>query len=214
MAKKIKLNKDTINSIKEDTQKDGLKLLTTLLTSVLVVMFLTLSLFVGVISTNEKMMFFGVDEKGDFAKLVDLNGPNHKTSVVANWVAEALISTFDFNYKNMSDHLNKESKNWFTSSGSIALINSLDSSNYFGDIIDKKAIVQLTILQNPIYVKDRVNKETGKFEWIFQVPVIFTYIVKDSDPLISNALFTLSVERISFADNAKGLGINKLLITK
>lgn len=202
------------NGVKNKPRRDGIGLLTFLLASVSGAMAITIVLLMTILSTNEKYLFFGIDETNNFVKLVDFSNPTYKTSVVSNWVTEALVATFDFNYTNMGKHLEEESKKWFTESGSDALVASLQRDNYFADVINKKAIVQLNTLQNPIFIKQRKNPQSGKDEWIFQVPVMITYIKREKDPEVQTALITLSVEKRSFHENSKGLGINKLLITE
>lgn len=207
--------KTIYNNVKDDKRKDGLFLLTSLLFLLCSVMLISIIIFYSTIKSEEEYRYFGVDENKKFSQLVSFDKPNHKTAVVSNWLAEALVVTFDFNYKNMSSHLEDESTIWFTPAGKKALIESIQSnSGYFSDVIKKQAIVQLTLRQSPIFVQGRVNPSSGRYEWIFQVPVLFTYTMNDKDPEVIDALFTLSIERVSFNKNSQGLGINKLLISR
>lgn len=203
------------NDLKINRRNDGLFILSGLLSAVLIVMLISLTVFYLTINNDEKFKFFGIDENKKFSQLVSFDKPNHKTAVVSNWVANALVSTFDFNYKNMSTHLEDEANIWFTPAGKEALIESIQSnSGYFADVIKKEALVQLTLRQSPIFVQGRVNPSTRRYEWIFQVPALFTYTMAGQEPEVVTALFTLSVERISYNKNTLGLGLNRLLISQ
>ncbi|MCF2901198.1 DotI/IcmL family type IV secretion protein [Pseudoalteromonas sp. OFAV1] len=209
-----KTKSDDRNLLKKSKKIEGIFGLSFVLVIQIILMVAILtSLFYSATKTTNYVV---LSQQGmnEFRALIKLNQPNHKTSIVANWVSDALVSTFDFNYINMTEHLTEESTNWFTGAGRTALINALEANEYFAEVIEKKAIVQLQTTQNPVFIKSRLNEETGRYEWIFQVPVMFTYVISERKPEVSNAIFTLSVERVPFSDNDKGLGINKLIISR
>lgn len=203
------------NNLKPNKRKDGLVLFTALLISVCAVMAISAVLLFATITNDEKYKFFGVDENKKFSQIISFDKPNHKPAVVSNWVSNAIVTTFDFNYINMQDHINKEADKWFTPAGKAKLDQAIQSnSSYFSDVISKEAVVQLTLRQSPIFIQGRVNRTTRKYEWVFQVPVMFTYITSESEPQVSSALFSLTVERVSYAKDARGLGISKLIISQ
>ncbi len=200
------------NGVKSKMPKDGYGMLSAMLISTTGALVLSILLLVSTLASSEKIYFFKADEE-KVSRIINLSKPNHKTSIVSNWVSDAMVSIFNFNYVNIESHLNKESQKWFTDGGRDALIQSLKRSNYFKEIVNKKVIVELTVLQTPVFVDKRINS-AKRLEWLFQMPVLITYIKSEAEPEVSEALITLAVERVPFEENKKGLGISKMVISR
>lgn len=162
------------------------------------------------ISKEGERYFFAADESAQFIELIPLSEPNHKSSVISQWLSDALIDTFDFNYLNMKDVLNVKSQVWFTDSGRNSLITSISEAKSFDVIVKEKLIVQLVLIQSPILVREGIGS-TGRYEWILQIPAQFTY-TNESAVYTSSVIFTVSVIRRSMLEDVKGLGVNKLIV--
>lgn len=162
------------------------------------------------VNKNTENKYFATDENARYIELIKLSQPNHKATVVSQWLENSLVDTFDFSYKNMRDVLNKRSQKWFTPEGRNSLITAIDEAGVF-DIIEKqKFIAQLNLTQAPILITERYNPVSKVYEWTFQVAARFTY--SGDDTYTNNVIFTILVQRRSMLEDVKGLGISKIIM--
>jgi intracellular multiplication protein IcmL len=173
---------------------------------------LILSSFAAYLSVSKEgeRYYFAADEVGQYIELIPLKSPNHKPSVVSQWLSDALIDTFDFNYINMKQVLNEKSMKWFTDSGRSSLITSISETGSFSVITKEKLIVQLSLIRAPVLVRQGING-SGRYEWLLQIEGKFTY-TNESAVYTNDVLFTVSVTRRSMLEDVKGLGINKIIV--
>jgi intracellular multiplication protein IcmL len=169
----------------------------------------SISAFLAVSKEGERA-YFAADESGQYVELITLDRPNHKSAVVSQWLSDALIDTFDFNYLNMKQVLNNKSIEWFTDSGRNSLITSISETGSFSVIVKEKLIVQLNLIRAPVLVREGVSN-SGKYEWLLQVEGKFTY-TNEGSVYTNDVLFTVSVTRRSMLEDIKGLGINKIIV--
>lgn len=196
--------------LRNEFYKDGAKTLKTLVfSSAFCLLLASTSAYVAVSKEGEKN-YFAVDEAGQYIELVTLDMPNHKASVVSQWLTDALIDTFDFNYLNMKQVLNDKSMRWFTDSGRTSLIASIEESGAFSLIQKEKLIAQLNLIRSPILVREGIGRD-GRYEWLMQVEGKFTY-TNESNVYTNNVVFTVSITRRSMLEDIKGLGINKIFV--
>jgi len=196
--------------LRNEFYKDGSKKLKYLIIASSIC--LALSTFTAYVSVSQEgeNNFFAVDESGQFVELITLDRPNHKAAVVSQWLTDALIDTFDFNYLNMKQVLNDKAMVWFTDSGRNSLITSIEESGSFSTIQKEKLITQLNLIRAPILVREGLN-DSGRYEWLLQVEGKFTY-TNETTVYTNNVIFTVSVIRRSMLEDVKGLGINKIIV--
>lgn len=162
------------------------------------------------INKNTENRYFATDENARYIELIKLNQPNHKATVVSQWLENALVDTFDFSYKNMRDVLNKRSQKWFTPEGRNSLITAIDEAGVFNIIEKQKFIAELSLTQAPILITEQYNPVSRVYEWTFQVAARFTYT--GDDTYTNNVIFTILVQRRSMLEDVKGLGISKIIM--
>lgn len=208
---KGKLHPDEVVSMKISFFKTGQRWLKWTVIYSLIVSLVSLFLLQEISSNKESYIYITVDEDGRLMKLFPLSKPNHKEPVVAQWLVDAMVDTFDFNYLNMKAQLSKKAGNWFTTSGKTSLVNTLRDEGNLQVITDNQFIVQLKVKSNPILLEERLNSR-GYYEWIFQLPAILTYTNEDS-VFANDAIFTVSVVRRSMLEDKRGLGVSKIIMT-
>ncbi len=201
---------DQAIKLRNEFYKDGAKTLKVLVfSSAFCLLLASASAYVAVSKEGEQN-YFAVDEAGQYIELITLDMPNHKASVVSQWLTDALIDTFDFNYLNMKQVLNDKSMQWFTDSGRTSLIASIEESGAFSLIQKEKLIAQLNLIRSPILVREGVGRD-GRYEWLMQVEGKFTY-TNEANVYTNNVVFTVSITRRSMLEDVKGLGINKIFV--
>lgn len=204
------LNADHVVKLRFEFFKEGSKKLKlAIFASVFCLFVSTASTFYAVTKESQNY-YFAADEVGQFIELVTLDQPNHKSSVVSQWLVNALIDTFDFNYLNIKQVLNDKSILWFTDSGRNSLITSINEAGSFNVITKEKLIAQLNLVRAPVLVREGIGS-TGRYEWLMQVEGKFTY-TNERSIYTNDVIFTVLVTRRSMLEDIKGLGISKIIV--
>jgi len=202
---------DEVVSHKRAFFKEGSKRLKISIYGVTIALIISSISVIFAVNKESKNLFFAADEAGQYIELIPMSQPNHKSTVVSQWLTDALIDTFDFNYINMKSVLNKKSQVWFTPSGRDSLLAAISEDNSFSVIQKEKFIVQLNMTQAPVLIREGNDSVTGKYEWIYQMPATFTY-TNEKETYINHVIFTVQIVRRSMLEDLKGLGINKLIV--
>lgn len=161
---------------------------------------------------TEKNVYFATDENGGLIQLVPLSQPNHSESVIADWLARALIDTFDFHFDNLERRINEASLKWFTPNGASELIDALDDSNNFESIRERQMFVNLALKHVPIVTRAGRPAWSKYYLWRLQVEGLMTYRTA-TDVFTNDVVFTVLVQRRSMKDDPTGLGIAKIIMT-
>lgn len=196
--------------LRNEFYKDGHKTLKYLMIAAGICLIISTITTFFAVSKEGKNHYFAVDEAGQFIELITLDRPNHNAAVISQWLTDALIDTFDFNYLNMKQVLNDKALIWFTESGRTSLIDSIENSGSFNVIQRERLIAQLNLIRSPILVREGIGR-TGMYEWILQVEGKLTY-TNESSVYTNNVIFTVSVTRRSMLEDIKGLGINRIIV--
>ncbi|KPC16933.1 Uncharacterized protein AC499_1094 [Pseudomonas amygdali pv. lachrymans] len=144
--------------------------------------------------------------------LIALGEPNQKDTVVAQWLQNALVDTFSFDFTNINTRLNEATMKWFNDNGANELLRAMKDSGNFDVITERRMILTTTLNSTPILVGKKPNAE-GVFSWTFQVDAIMTFRTQ-SQEFTNNVRFTVMVDRRSVLEDVNGLGISKVVMTK
>ena len=159
---------------------------------------------------KENNVYFAVSQDGSMIELSPLSDPNQNDKVVSAWLADALIDTFEFTYRNYKDKINKAANKWFTGEGGNELIRAMGKAKMIDTVVDNAFLVDLTLEHNPLLVK-KTNSSSAIFGWMFQVPAKITYR-NETQVYSLDVLFTVTVSRRSLLDDSKGLGIARIVL--
>lgn len=168
--------------------------------------------YLGFTAKNERV-YFATDKNGSLIKLWPLGQPNQKDEVVAQWMQNALVDTFSFNFTNMTPRLSESTMQWFTPSGREQFLSEMKSSGHMDVVNDGRMIMSLTLDHTPVlYAKPAPAPDTGIYTWRMQADAVLTFRTQSKE-YSKKVRFTVAVERRSVLDNVQGLGIAKIVMT-
>lgn len=168
--------------------------------------------FLGFTAKNERV-YFATDKNGSLIKLYPLGQPNQKDEVVAQWLQNALVDTFSFNFTNMKTRLNETTMEWFTPNGREQFLSEMRSSGHMDVVTDGKMIMSLTLDHTPVlFAPPAASPTTGIYTWRMQSDAVLTFRTQSKE-YSKKVRFTVAVERRSVLDNVQGLGIAKIVMT-
>lgn len=165
------------------------------------------------IQKEPSTVYIAVNEDKTITKLIPLSQPNQKDSVVASWLSNALVDTFDFSYVNIKRHLNTSTMTYFTDNGRQELLNALEKTGNFKAIQDRKMIVSLSVDSVPLILKKGKPDFSKRYLWKIEAPATITYRTETQE-YTNKVLFTVTVARDSLLSNPNGLGIHRIVIEK
>jgi len=168
--------------------------------------------FLGFNARNERV-YIATDKNGSLIKMQTLNQPNQKDPIVAQWVQNALVDTFTFNFTNIKTAQSAATMRYFTDEGTVALLKAMQDSGNFDVIVEKHMLLNTTLDSTPILVGKSPANTQGIFQWVFQVDGLMTFRTQ-SQEFTNKVRFMVTVERRSMLEDVSGLGISKVVMTK
>jgi intracellular multiplication protein IcmL len=162
-------------------------------------------------SQKENNVYFAAKPDKSIIKLVGLTEPNLSDTAVTNWLSRALIDTFDFNYANVNDKLNKSTMTWFTKKGGEELLNALQSTGNIESVLQTELFVNLTLDSSPLLIDSGVDNTGKTYAWKYQAPGVITYRTR-SKTFTDKVVFNITVQRQSMINDPDGLGIAKIIM--
>lgn len=166
----------------------------------------------SVFTAKNERVYFATDKNGSIVQLYALGQPNQKDTVVSQWVANALVDTFSFNFTDYKTRLNESTMTWFTKEGAEGLLGALNSTEVIKALLERKMILSLSLESTPVLLEGKQN-ENGVWIWTFQVNGIMTYRTAAQESS-SKVTFMVQVDRRSVMENADGLGISKVIMKR
>lgn len=168
--------------------------------------------YLGFTAKNERV-YFATDKNGSLIKLWPLGQPNQKDEVVAQWMQNALVDTFSFNFTDMKTRLSESTMEWFTPKGREQFLAEMKSSGHMDVVTDGKMIMSLTLDHTPVlYLPPAASPDTGIWTWRLQADAVLTFRTQSKE-YSKKVRFTVAIERRSVLDNVQGLGIAKIVMT-
>lgn len=163
------------------------------------------------ISKQSNNVYFAVNPDNTLIKLIPLNEPNQKDSVVSNWTANSLRETFDFSYYNAKEHLNKVINSLYTEQGGQQLLTHLKETGNMDAIFKNKLLLSLTVDNTPLVVKKGDGGGTVPFRWMIEVQATISFRT-ESSVYTNKVLMSVIVSRTSLLSNPDGLGISSIVM--
>lgn len=209
--KQRKKGQAVVVSERREFYKDSYKALSKLAMVSVGCLITSIGLTAYALNAKHENVYIAATNSGQMVKLVPLSSPNMKDANVSDWVAKALIDTFNFNFVDIKQSLNASAQSWFTEDGGQALIKALSESGNFDAVIHQKLIVTLTTEHTPVITKKFYNQRTRKFTWHLEVPALISYRTQSKE-FSKKVLFKVAVSRISLREDPNGLGISKIIM--
>jgi intracellular multiplication protein IcmL len=201
----------TVVQHKNGFYKEGVKkLYIAAVVTVVGILIQSIIAFFGFTAKNERV-YIATDKNGSLITLTPLGQPNQKNEVVAQWMQNALVDTFSFNFTNLQTRLNETTMKWFTANGANQFLKEMRDSGHFEVVQEGRMILSLTLDSTPILVSYGPG-EADKYTWILQADAVLTFRTQSKE-YSKKVRFTVNVERRSILENADGLGISKIVMT-
>lgn len=162
-------------------------------------------------SQKENNVYFAAKPNRDLIQLVALDQPNMSNAAVTNWLAKALVDTFDFRFNNVSTRLSESTNKWFTPEGGAELIKALTSGGNLSAVEEKQLFVQLTLDTAPILIDQAKDSSGDYYAWKYEVSGMISYITR-TKTYVDKVNFKITVQRQSMISNPDGLGIAKIIM--
>lgn len=163
-------------------------------------------------TAKSERVYIATDNNGSLINLIPLSQPNQKNEVVAQWMQDALVDTFSFNFTNLKTRLNESTMKWFTVNGANQFLKEMQTSGHLEVVNEGRMIMSLTLENTPILVSYGPAAVTDIYTWILQADAILTFRTQSKE-YSKKVRFTVNVERRSILENADGLGIAKIVMT-
>lgn len=165
----------------------------------------------GISAKNERV-YIATDQNGSLINLIPLSQPNQKPQVVAQWMQDALVDTFSFNFTDINNRLNYTTQHWFTKNGADQFLREMKESGHMDVVKDGKMIMSLTVDHTPIKIGEGYAPGSTVYSWNFQADAVLTFRTQSKE-YSKKVRFTVVIERRSILDNVEGLGIAKIVMT-
>jgi intracellular multiplication protein IcmL len=150
-----------------------------------------------------KPKYFATSINGRVTPLVPLDEPNQSDSAVLQWVNQAAIAAYTYNFLNYRTQL-KLASGYFTTDGWKQFLLALDGSNTLNTVRQQKLIVSSVATKAPVILQKGVVNNS--YSWRVQLPILVSY-QSASQSKQQSKIVTLLVTRISTLESPRGIGI-------
>lgn len=190
-------------SMRNDFYRDSYK-------KVLLVLFMSVgfnfalaSVVTFLVTHPPKPKYFATSINGRVTPLVALDQPNQSDSAVLQWVNQAAIAAYTYNFLNYRTQLQAASS-YFTTNGWKQFLLALSASNSLEIVKQEKLIVSSVATKAPVILQKGVVD--GSYSWRVQLPILVSY-QSASQSRQQTKVVTLLVTRISTLSSPRGIGI-------
>jgi hypothetical protein len=143
--------------------------------------------------------------KGKFEDL-PLKQPNITNDELLNWVTDALVTLYSYNYLNIQQTLNK-SRPFFTDNGYDSFMKALEESKNLDTVKNKKLVVNAIPLASATVVKE--GEVEGFYTWQVELPLEVTYQGANNE-FTQKMNIHVDVVRQNYNQAQKGIAINAI----
>lgn len=162
--------------------------------------------------------YFSVNQDGTLRELVAFGEPNQSNAAVQQWLTNALVDIFDYNYTNYRRRLAETTQKYFTERGIRPFLDALAQSGTLTRIEGAQDFVTLTVEGSPIFIEQGRDPTPGPggvgvYRWIVEVNGKL-HINSMQRSRAFNMLLHVVVERTSMRDSPHGLGIRSIVMTE
>lgn len=153
-----------------------------------------------------KDRYFAVDDQNRVKELIDMGSPNVTDNGVKKWLADAMMESYDFNFKNMTQRMTKTCDEYYTKKGCQEYQLAHEKIGNLKRIRKENLIVSSVPKGVPIVLKSEYDSKREVYHWIVQIPMLITYTGSQDTP--TEVLFQVDVVRSSVYSHKSGLAID------
>lgn len=146
---------------------------------------------------------------GEVTKIYPLDQPLLKSTDLAQWVQNAVIDSFKFNFVNYQDAFNNVKK-YYTVDGWDAFSDSLNKSGVLDGLIAQKLFLSAAPAGKLVILDDGVTN--GHHAWRVRMPVTLTFATSENAAPQSQQKITVNaiIVRVPNIDNPESIAIEQL----
>lgn len=180
------------------------RVLAALMASMLIIL-LMLGVIFYLITHRPAPKYFATTRHGKLMPISPLNRPNQSEPTVLQWASQAVVATYSLDYVHVRAQLTVASQ-FFTTQGWQVYITGLKQSGNLDKISDGHLIQHAVATGAPVIVQKAIID--GVYTWKIQMPIL---VVQESASSTQQTplLVTLLIQRVSTADNPKGIQISQ-----
>lgn len=161
-------------------------------------------------ATRTEPSYYATTHSGKQIRLSPRNEPNLTTAALLDWVANAAVSSYSFNFVNWNEALSSV-RTYYTPSGYQNFMTALKASNTLEDVRSKKLVVSAVITGTPVILKE--GPINDRYSWQVQLPMLLSY-QSASEVIKQNITMTMLVTRVPTLESEKGIGIAQLIVAE
>lgn len=161
-------------------------------------------------ATRTEPTYYATTHTGTQIRLSPRNEPNLTTAALLDWVANAAVSSYSFNFVNWNEALTSV-RAYYTPSGYQNFMAALKASNTLQDVRSKKLVVSAVITGTPVILQEGLVN--GSYTWRIQLPMLLSY-QSASEVIKQNITMTMLVTRVPTLESEKGVGIAQLIVAE
>lgn len=151
--------------------------------------------------------YFATDRDGRIQPITPIDQPIGSEAEVSNWVANAVVRAYTFDFANWRSQLSAAREN-FTPQGWKGFEAALKDSGVLQTVLEKKYVTTAVPTGAPVLINQGMVE--GHYAWRFQMPLLVTY--QSSEKTVpQNLMVNIFVVRQSEMVNPRGLGIAQLI---
>ena len=152
--------------------------------------------------------YFATSINGRITPLVELNKANQSEASVLQWVNEAAIASYTYNFVDYRSQLQAASL-FFTTNGWRNFLNSLQASRTLDAVRARKLVVSAVATQPPVVLNQGVIG--GRYAWRVRMSLVSTF-QNSASFTQQRYTITMLIVRVSTLNNPRGIGIEQFVV--
>lgn len=158
--------------------------------------------------------YFATTFDGKLIPLIPLSQPGITDNALLQWITEAAVASYSFNYVNYRKAL-QDSRIYFTKTGYEYFLKALSDSNNMNAVQSKKMIVSAIPTGAPVILKKGVYNDGARaiYTWEVQLPMEIDF--RSATDLIKQQVsLNMRVVRVPTLESPQGVGIATYVLSE
>jgi intracellular multiplication protein IcmL len=198
-------NEDALELVRlrNNFYRDNYRRLVGILLVMIIVNLLLIGTVIYLLTSRPSPVYFATSPDGRITPLHPLNEPIVTPPELLQWVTEAAVETYSYNFVNYRQELQRASE-YFTPEGWNQFQQSLRASRNLETVIAKKMVVSATPTGAPEITDQGLLN--GRYAWRVRLPLLVTY--QNAQEQIQQPItVNMVVLRVPLIDSPKGIAI-------
>ncbi len=188
--------------LRHEFYRDGYR---KLIMIIFVLILLNISIIWGIIHlirTKPVPQFFATSSDGQIVAIHPTNQPVFSTAQILSWATEAAMNVYSYDYVNYRQQISSAQK-YFSAQGWNSFLNALQSSLMLKSVINQQLVMSAQPTGAPVISNQGIVND--RYTWIVKIPMLVK--LQGSNPISQPVEVIMQVQRVSLANNPKGIAI-------